>query len=60
MKNNKEKKAQVQLGENVVVLIIFFFLLVIAVIFYSRVQTQKAITGQEQAFKENTLNINPL
>jgi len=37
MKQNK-KKAQLQLGENVVVLVIFFFLLVIAVIFYSRIQ----------------------
>lgn len=33
-----KKKAQLQMGENVIILFIFFFLLVIAVLFYARIQ----------------------
>ncbi len=44
-----KRKAQIQLGENVVILVIFFFLLVIAVIFYSGIQKNKIITKTYQA-----------
>ena len=34
----KKRKAQLQMGENVIVLVIFFFLLVIAILFYVKIQ----------------------
>lgn len=52
-KNNKQKKAQLQMGENVIVLIIFFFLLVIAVIFFTKIQkssfSNKLVENQKLA-----------
>lgn len=40
----KRKKAQLQMGENVIMLVIFFFLLVIAVIFFAKIQKSRFTT----------------
>ena len=52
----KKKKAQLQIGENVIVLVIFFFLLVIAVIFYARIQKSNILATVEENKKLTTLN----
>jgi hypothetical protein len=44
----KQKKAQVQLGENVVIMVIFFFLLIMAVVFYAGIQKSRIATKQYQ------------
>ncbi|MBN2420803.1 hypothetical protein JXB27_00830 [Candidatus Woesearchaeota archaeon] len=41
MKYKKNKKAQVQMTENVIILFIFFILLVFSIVFYTRLQTAK-------------------
>ncbi len=37
----KKKKAQIQMGENVIILFIFFVLLIFAVVFFTRIQSAK-------------------
>ena len=44
----RKRKAQLQIGENVIVLIIFFFLLVIAVVFYAGIQKSKFSAKQKE------------
>ena len=57
MKKMRRKKAQVQLGENVVVLVIFFFLLVIAVLFYANIQKSKIKAQQMEFQKIQTIDL---
>lgn len=45
-KMTKQKKAQLQMGENLVIIVIFFFLLVISVVFYLNIQKSRYAVKQ--------------
>lgn len=57
MKLSKRRKAQLQIGENMIILVIFFFLLVFGVILYAKLQSSNLKMKKQEIQKLSLIDL---